>query len=76
VFLQREYAHITSNPEIQWYKKQFKQEQEDLENDMKIRFKEQQTKARHKRREMMKQYQEEELNKLKSEEKQRKLDKA
>ena len=60
---------MTSNEEVQWYKKQFKAQNDEFEQEMKVRFKEQQTKSRHRRREMMAKYQEEELNKLPKEQK-------
>ena len=38
----REFAHVTSNKEVQWFKEEFKKEQDELERDMKVRFKEKQ----------------------------------
>jgi len=38
VFLQRENAHVTNNPEIQWHLKEIKEEEKEFEEEVKLRY--------------------------------------
>lgn len=75
VFLARDQAHIQSNPEVQWQLKRIREEEEDLIEETRERYKEQQRERRLKRRAWYKKYRKEKLDKLDPKERQRILDK-
>lgn len=57
IFLQREHAHITTNPEIQWHLKEIKKEDKEFADEVKVRYLQEQRKRRIKRRAYLKEYQ-------------------
>jgi len=68
VFLARDQAHIQSNPEVQWHLKRIREEDEDLIEETRERYKEHQRDRRLKRRAWYKKYRKEKLDKLESKE--------
>jgi len=53
IFLQREHAHVTTNPEIQWHLKEIKKEEKEFEAEVKVRYLKEQRKRRVRRRAYM-----------------------